>query len=881
MSLAAAMRRAMSSSSTATRASAPSEKSSATSVSSSSSAQNFLSSAGHSAASATVVNKGPVLPRHPRVTGFACGAVLGATYAVPEAALIASAGHAGSTNWAAEDWCKPLWMHPRVQSSSRPRPRPVNKRAAAGADGKRNPEGAAAAAASAADDADDASKPFCVAVPHVHADGSRWVHFPRGVGLALFGVPARDARVEGAPLSPGVEFSGRLMTTPVPQVQAVASMVAALTRSRTRMACAVMRCGFGKTVCAAAVIPRLGRAAAILVHTKQLAEQWRDRMNTFLPRARVYVHGEVNAPGVSAGNADVAVIIVQAAMRQSALSDIGVDGSRFGLIVVDETHHIAARVFSRVLRLFPAASVLGLTATPKRGDGLEKLVYWLVGYPCFTALDSEYRERTVATLTTVTLPPRSLSSWPAHLRASAGAAAYAAADRVGDGMVAKLTSTLGDNEVYARVVATDIIEKYTDGGRNVLLMSTRRRQLMMIARWMRSEAARRGAIAWVGRGLLCDRRAVSTRINFTLHVDGSSSLIPPLRDVGALVREAGARIARQGVKENLRAARDREGSLHVRVLRVDHAISGDLCVGVVPSADNLLVVIKDWDSLAIVTETISVATADSAPEGRPAAAAAAAATSTKPPAKRARAPEPRGGPACASAGGACDDGNDDEADAGDADDDDDDDDDDRPVVTSSGQRLTPHVYLNFPPVLVRASSTPARIASLTNREVLHGPCGLHRDSEASMRSYLYAFGALKLRKRMPDAVTRAVMEMAFPLCRIGFCVGGMPTNRWKPLLDCNILLSTSQQCAEGFDDPKRDTLVMTLPPRGNLKQLFGRVQRPCPVKKSPTRLLLYHVDETDALFSHKVAQWSNAVERDGFERAADETIVLDESGARA
>ena len=51
----------------------------------------------------------------------------------------------------------------------------------------------------------------------------------------------------------------------------------------------------------------------------------------------------------------------------------------FGMVIVDESHHIGGPTFSQVLARFPARFIVGLTATPKRSDGTEYLLYWLMG----------------------------------------------------------------------------------------------------------------------------------------------------------------------------------------------------------------------------------------------------------------------------------------------------------------------------------------------------------------------------------------------------------------------------------------------------------------------------------------------------------------------
>ena len=55
----------------------------------------------------------------------------------------------------------------------------------------------------------------------------------------------------------------------------------------------------------------------------------------------------------------------------------------FGLVIVDEMHVLAAKSLTAVLPLLPSRYVLGLTATPERPDGLEHVLYWLVGPQSF------------------------------------------------------------------------------------------------------------------------------------------------------------------------------------------------------------------------------------------------------------------------------------------------------------------------------------------------------------------------------------------------------------------------------------------------------------------------------------------------------------------
>lgn len=57
--------------------------------------------------------------------------------------------------------------------------------------------------------------------------------------------------------------------------------------------------------------------------------------------------------------------------------------TQFGLVIVDEMHHLGALTLSQVLPQVPARYVLGISATPDRNDGLEHVLYWLAGPTCF------------------------------------------------------------------------------------------------------------------------------------------------------------------------------------------------------------------------------------------------------------------------------------------------------------------------------------------------------------------------------------------------------------------------------------------------------------------------------------------------------------------
>lgn len=126
---------------------------------------------------------------------------------------------------------------------------------------------------------------------------------------------------------------------------------------------------FGKTVVAANVIATRGVSTLVLVHRRELMEQWRERLSVFLDRPS----GSIGAIGGGkrklTGAIDVAVL--QSLVRKGAVDPIVAE---YGQVIIDECHHVSAFSFEAVLRQVRARYVLGLTATPIRKDGHHPII---------------------------------------------------------------------------------------------------------------------------------------------------------------------------------------------------------------------------------------------------------------------------------------------------------------------------------------------------------------------------------------------------------------------------------------------------------------------------------------------------------------------------
>ena len=145
-------------------------------------------------------------------------------------------------------------------------------------------------------------------------------------------------------------------------------------------------CGGGKTVIALNIIQKLQRKTLIVVHKEFLMNQWIERIETFLPGAKI---GRIQQKIFDVENKDIVIAMLQTiAMKNFSLDAF----DSFGTVVIDEAHRIPSRVFSRALNKINATNMLGLSATPNRKDGLSKVLKWYIGDIVFSVNKSGEEE---------------------------------------------------------------------------------------------------------------------------------------------------------------------------------------------------------------------------------------------------------------------------------------------------------------------------------------------------------------------------------------------------------------------------------------------------------------------------------------------------------
>lgn len=135
--------------------------------------------------------------------------------------------------------------------------------------------------------------------------------------------------------------------------------------------------GSGKTIVGLKIISDRSQPALIIVHRKQLVEQWIERIETFLgiPKHEIGRIGQ----GKSKVGKKITIATIQSLSKE--LNKPGSDGFKnsFGTIIVDECHHIPAKTYRDTITKLPAYYLYGLTATPFRKYNDGKIIFSHLG----------------------------------------------------------------------------------------------------------------------------------------------------------------------------------------------------------------------------------------------------------------------------------------------------------------------------------------------------------------------------------------------------------------------------------------------------------------------------------------------------------------------
>lgn len=140
------------------------------------------------------------------------------------------------------------------------------------------------------------------------------------------------------------------------------------------------------TVLSLNIISRLKKKAFIIVHKEFLMNQWIERIQQFLPKARV---GKIQGQIIDTDDKDIVIGMLQSLSMKEYPSSLF---ESFGLTIIDEVHHISSEVFSNSLFKLVTKYMLGLSATMNRKDGTTKVFKMFLGDVIFKGKRDEARE---------------------------------------------------------------------------------------------------------------------------------------------------------------------------------------------------------------------------------------------------------------------------------------------------------------------------------------------------------------------------------------------------------------------------------------------------------------------------------------------------------
>jgi superfamily II DNA or RNA helicase len=209
-------------------------------------------------------------------------------------------------------------------------------------------------------------KPQFVPRYPVYIESDDYLYVPKHYGIETYGHYTTSTRDVSQTDSKFWEFTGQLRET---QVQVVNSYLT----PEPRDGILSLQTGGGKTVCALYIASKLQYPTLVLVHNTFLRDQWIERVSSFLPNARI---GTVQGDTLDIENKDVVIAMLQSlSMKEYPATTF----KQFGLVIVDECHHIASEAFSKAVPKITSKHMLGLSATPERKDKLMYVINWFLG----------------------------------------------------------------------------------------------------------------------------------------------------------------------------------------------------------------------------------------------------------------------------------------------------------------------------------------------------------------------------------------------------------------------------------------------------------------------------------------------------------------------
>jgi superfamily II DNA or RNA helicase len=226
-----------------------------------------------------------------------------------------------------------------------------------------------------------------------YRESDKKFYVPHHYGVDTFGPPKKCAISDGDDID--LEFNGALRDYQEPVVKKFISVVTKPHDNGLRFGGGLLElpCAWGKTSGSLYILSQLKKKTLVIVHKEFLLNQWVERIQQFLPKARV---GRIQGQIIDIDDKDIVIGMLQSLSMKEYPSSVF---DSFGFTIIDEVHHISSQTFSNALFKIVTKYMLGLSATMNRKDGTTRVFKMFLGDVIFKGKRDEQHNAEVRAIT--------------------------------------------------------------------------------------------------------------------------------------------------------------------------------------------------------------------------------------------------------------------------------------------------------------------------------------------------------------------------------------------------------------------------------------------------------------------------------------------------
>jgi len=230
----------------------------------------------------------------------------------------------------------------------------------------------------------------------IYQENEKKLYLPKFYGISLFDYPKSFNISDGKNIN--IKFLGNLRKEPVNQEEIVNKYLTAINFDKINNkesnekdlikykssagALIDLKCGGGKTILALYLISVIKKKTIIFVHKTFLKNQWIERIQEFLPDAKI---GCIQGQIIDIEDKDIVIAMIQSISMKSYPNSLF---ESFGFSIYDECHHLSSEVFNNCFRTISTLYNLGLSATMNRKDGLTFVFKMNLGDICYKSKEN-------------------------------------------------------------------------------------------------------------------------------------------------------------------------------------------------------------------------------------------------------------------------------------------------------------------------------------------------------------------------------------------------------------------------------------------------------------------------------------------------------------